>query len=144
MAGLLGTEATFLSDFSLVLTWALGAAGALGAINGRRRRISKHCPVMATAALLNWLPILVVMIPTWLGVAAGTADVSGGLPRIVSIGHGLIGAATQLVMTYTVVRMVWLEDLPPKREIWLMRIAMVLWILTVLGGTGVYVSLYVG
>jgi len=144
MDGFLGTEASFLSDLSLVATWALGVAAAVGAVNGRRRRISKHCPVMATAALLNWLPILAVMIPTWLGVAADATRVPSGLPTIASLGHGGIGALTQLTMTYTVVRMYWLEDLPPRREIWLMRAAIVLWIVTVLGGTGVYVSLYVG
>ena len=143
MAVFLGTRASLPSDLSLVLTWALGVAAAVGAIHGRRRRISKHCPVMAAAALINWVPVLVVMIPTWFGVAVGTAGVSSGLPKLVSIGHGLIGAVAQLTMTYTVVRMYWMEDLPPRRPIWLMRTAITLWILTVLGGTGVYVTLYV-
>jgi len=144
MAGFLGTEASFWSDLSLILTWALGIAAAVGAVNGRRRRISEHCPVMAAAALVNWVPVLLVMIPNWLGLVSETTSVPSGLATIVPLGHGVIGAVTQLVMTYTVARMYWLDDLPPKRPIWLMRIAIVLWILTVLGGTGVYVSLYVG
>jgi uncharacterized membrane protein YozB (DUF420 family) len=144
MAGFLGTKASFQSDLSLVLTCALGIAAAIGAVNGRRRRISNHCPLMATAALLNWLPVLVVMIPTWLGVAGQTMGLPSGLATIAPLGHGIVGSVTQLVMTYTVVRMYWLEDLPPNREIWLMRAAIALWILTVLGGIGVYVSLYTG
>jgi len=143
MEGFLGTQAPFRSDLSLVLTLAFAIAAAVGAINGLRRRISKHCPVMATGAFLNWIPVLVVMIPKWLGVATGTADVAAGIPTVSSLGHGVLGGVTQLLMTYTVTRMYWLEDLPPDRPIWLMRVTGVLWGLTVLGGVLVYLNLYV-
>lgn len=143
MEGFLGTRAPFLSDVSLVLTWVLAIAAAVGAINGRRRRISKHCPVMATGALLNWIPVLVVMIPMWMGVATGTEDTGAGIPTIAPLLHGVLGGVTQLLMTYTVTRMYWLEDLPPDRTIWLMRSTIVLWAVTVLGGAAVYLSLYV-
>ena len=144
MEGFLGTDAPLWSDLSLVLTGVFAIVAAVGGINGRRRRISQHCPLMATGALLNWIPVLVVMIPTWLGVAADTADVPPTmLGTLAPLGHGVLGAITQLLMTYTVARMYWLEDLPPDRPIWLMRSTMILWILTVVGGTAVYATLYV-
>jgi hypothetical protein len=131
------------SDLSLVLTLIFGIAAAGGAINGLRRRISKHCPVMATGAFLNWIPVLVVMIPKWLGVVTGTAEVQAGIPTIWALGHGVLGGVAQLLMTYTVARMYWLEELPPRQPIWLMRVTGLLWGLTVLGGAQVYLNLYV-
>jgi hypothetical protein len=130
----------------LVLTWVLGIVAGVGAVNGRRRRISNHCPLMAVGALLNWLPVLIVMIPTWLGVAAGAADVPTPtiVSRIAPLGHGVLGAFAQLLLTYTVARMYWLEDLPPDRPIWLMRIALIVWVVTLIGGTAVYLALYTG
>ena len=143
MEGFLGTRAPFLSDLSLLLTIIFGVAAAIGAINGLRRRISKHCPVMATGAFLNWIPVLMVMVPKWLGVATGTADVEAGLPTVAALGHGVLGGITQLLMMYTVTRMYWLEDLPPDRPIWLMRVTGGLWGLTIFGGVLVYLNLYV-
>lgn len=141
MMGFLGTDAPFLSDLSLVLTWILMLTAFVGAINARRRRISAHCPVMATAALLNWIPVLIIMIPTWLGIVTGRADVTSG-SSVAPLGHGVLGAFTQLLMTYTVIRMYWVKSLPPTRPIWLMRITIFLWTVTVLGGTGAYLILY--
>jgi hypothetical protein len=48
----------------LILRVIFGIAAVAGGINGFRRRISQLCPVMATGARLNWIPVLIVMIPT--------------------------------------------------------------------------------
>ena len=144
MAGFLGTEASLLSDLSLVLTWLFGIVAAVGAVNGLRRRISQHCPLMAAGALLNWIPILVVMIPAWLGEAAETSGMPPTIGALAPLAHGVLGGFTQLLMTYTVIRMYWLDDLPPRRPIWLMRITGILWGATLIGGAVVYLSLYVG
>lgn len=137
MNGFLGTSASLWSDLSLTLTLILGAVAAFGGIQARKKRLSTHCPVMAVAAILNWVPALVVMIPTWLGGVN-----SGGLGRIPLI-HGVLGSATQLLMTYTVIRMYWYKQLPPDRPLWLMRVTMILWLMTLVGGTAVYLALYV-
>jgi uncharacterized membrane protein YozB (DUF420 family) len=141
MNGFLGTEASLGSDLSLVVSWILGIVAVAGAVNGHRRRFSKHCPVMTAGAFLNWIPVLIVMIPTWLGTL--TNGGGGGPETLAPVGHGVLGAITQLLMTYTVVRMQWFEDLPPEEPLWLMRITIGLWILTVIGGTAVYLTLYV-
>lgn len=143
MNGFLGTEAPFLSDISLMMSIVLAIAAAYGGIQARKKRFSKHCPVMAAAALLNWLPVLVVMVPAWAGVLAGTETLATGTFANAPIYHGILGAFTQLLMTYTVIRMYWANNLPPRKTIWLMRTTIALWILTVLGGIGVYVVSYV-
>lgn len=145
MNGFLGTEAPFLSDISMVMNIVLAIVAAYGGIQAHKKQFSKHCPVMAVAAMLNWLPVLVVMVPTWLGVLSGTETLATGAFANVPIFHGILGAFTQLLMTYTVIRMYWAENLPPQKPIWLMRTTITLWILTVLGGIGVYaVSFVVG
>jgi uncharacterized membrane protein YozB (DUF420 family) len=142
MNGFLGTTASLWSDLSLVLTWVLLLVASFGAIQAHRRRFSTHCPVMAVAAFLNWLPVLVVMIPQWIGVVTGAETLAGGAFANVPLFHGILGAVTQVLMTYTVTRMYWVEGLPPKKPLWLMRITLTLWSLTVIGGTAVYVVSY--
>lgn len=143
MNGFLGTEAPLLSDLSLVITILLGGAAAFGGIQARKKNFSNHCPVMATAAFLNWIPVLVVMVPAIIGVLQGQETLATGLFASVPIVHGILGTFTQLLMTYTIVRMYWIESLPPQKPIWLMRTTIVLWLLTVFGGIGLYTVAYI-
>ena len=142
MDGFLGTSAQLGSDLALVLSLALAAVAAFGVVRARRNRFSTHCPMMATAALLHWIPVLVIMIPNWLQAAAGESQLTGAL-SLTPIFHGLLGGVTQLLMTYTVVRMYWAEQLPPGQPVWLMRTTVALWLLTIVGGTAVYIVTYV-
>jgi hypothetical protein len=43
----------------------------------------------------------------------------------------------------TVFRMKWAQDFPPKKPLWLMRISLILWVLTMLGGAFLYLAAYV-
>jgi uncharacterized membrane protein YozB (DUF420 family) len=142
MDGFLGTSASLWSDLSLLLTLILGAVAAFGGIRARQKRFSTHCPMMAVAAFLNWIPVLVVMIPTWIGTVAGSETLAAGPLSSMPVFHGVLGGMTQVLMTYTVTRMYWVKQLPPDRPIWLMRVTMILWLLTVVGGIGVYVISY--
>ena len=142
MNGFLGTTAPFLSDLLLIVSILLGGIAAFGGIQARKMNFNKYCPVMAYAALLNWLPVLVVMVPAFIGVLRGTETLATGTFASVPIFHGILGTITQLLMTYTVTRMFWIEKLPPSKPIWLMRITMILWLLTVFGGIGVYAVSY--
>jgi uncharacterized membrane protein YozB (DUF420 family) len=142
MNGFLGTSASVWSDLSLVLTLLLGGVAAFGGVRARQKRFSTHCPVMAFAALLNWIPVLLVMIPSWIGVLAGTKTLATGPFALAPVFHGALGSLTQSLMTYTVIRMYWIERLPPARPIWLMRTTLGLWLLALIGGIAVYVISY--
>lgn len=143
MNGFLGTEAPLLSDLSLIATILLGGLAAYGGIQARKKNFSRHCPVMAYAALLNWIPVLVVMVPTYVNILQGTETLATGPFASVPVFHGILGTVTQLLMTYTVTRMYWIESLPPRKPIWLMRTTISLWMLTILGGIGLYTIAYV-
>jgi putative membrane protein len=142
MNGFLGTSASLWSDLSLLLSLGFGALAIFGGLRARQKRFSTHCPVMAAAALLNWVPILVVMIPAWIGVVSGTESLATGPLASAPIFHGLLGGVTQLLMTYTVTRLYWLDQLPPDEPLWLMRVTIILWLLTLIGGTAVYIVSY--
>lgn len=142
MEGFLGTKASLLPDLSLVLTLDLFAVALAGWLLARRRAFPVHCRIMAIAALVNWIPVLIVMVPAWAGLLTGATDLTGGR-RFVPLGHGLAGGGAQLLMTYTAVRMQWLKQLPPRRPRWLMVATLVFWGLAAIGGMGVYLLLYI-
>jgi uncharacterized membrane protein YozB (DUF420 family) len=144
LTGLLGTSASLWSDLSLITVVVLAGLATFGAIRAKQKRFSTHCPVMAVAALANWIPVLLLMIPRWLNVIQRSESVVSGALVSMPILHGVLGLIAQPLMTYTVVRMYWMKHLPPAQPIWLMRIALGLWMLTALGGVAVYVLYVVG
>jgi uncharacterized membrane protein YozB (DUF420 family) len=147
MSGFLGTYASFRSDLSLLFIFLCGAAAAYGGWQAREYRFSRHCPIMATAGLLNWVPIVLLMMPSWLklvgsalrGNAFTTMTPAGILPVI----HGVLAACSQLLITYTITRMYLVKSLPPERPIWLMRTTIFLWLLSAVGGIFIYVRTYI-
>ena len=143
MNGFLGTKANFWSDTSLLFTIILGMAAAFGGIQARKKEFSRHCPVMAISAFLNWIPVLLLMIPNWIAHLQGTNSLATGFLANVPIIHGVLGGFTQLLMTYTVTRMYWLKSLPPEKPIWLMRTTIIFWLFTVIGGLAVYTIAYI-
>ena len=143
MNGFLGTGAPLLSDISLIISISLVIIASFGGIQAHRKRFSTHCPVMAITAFLNWIPIIITMIPIWFRFVLGNPLFQGGLYTNILFIHGVLGGITQLIMMYTVTRMYWVPSLPPKKPIWLMRITISLWFLVVLGGIGGYLLLYV-
>jgi putative membrane protein len=142
MNGFLGTSATFLSDLSLLLSLLFGAIAIFGAIQARRKNFAAHSPAMAIAGLLNWIPVILVMVPTWFGLFQ-EGQILDKLSTLAPAFHGFLGGITQILITYTIVRMYWLKKLPPKRPLWLMRTTLILWLLTLVGGSTVYVVKYV-
>lgn len=142
MEGFLNTSATLTTDLFFVLTLLFGFIAIVGAVQARRNHYSTHSKLMSVAALLNWIPVLIVMIPSWLQVLE-EGQMFSELSSLTPVFHGLLGGGAQLLMTYTVVRMLWLKQLPPDNPLWLMRITFGLWMLTLVGGTAVYFVKYV-
>lgn len=131
------------ADLTLVAMWALGTAAAVGWAIARRRRFSVHCRLMAWVTFLAYLPVAAGMVGPWLGLTRLGSAVFGQPQTVVPFMHGVVGGLAQLLMTYTVVRMNWRRKWPPRRPLWLMRVSLLFWFLTVIGGTGVYLTLYV-
>ncbi len=142
MSGLLGSRALLIADLTLIGQWALAAVAVGGWILARRKGFPTHCRLMAWVTFLAYLPILVGMVPTWVGLARLGNVVFARQATVVPFMHGVTGGLAQLLMTYTVVRMNWRRRWPPRRPLWLMRIALALWLLSNVGGTLVYLLLY--
>jgi purine-cytosine permease-like protein len=143
MSGFLGTAASLRSDLVLITTWLLLIVAIIGFFQARKQRFDTHESIMPWAVLLNWIPILIVMIPVILRILTSGVHPAGSAYFTQIFLHSGLGLVTQLLLTYTVVRMKWAPNLPPKNPLWLMRIALILWVLTVLGGTYFYLVAYV-
>ncbi|MCB2202498.1 hypothetical protein KQH56_00680 [bacterium] len=143
MNGFLGTYASLGADLSLISSVGLFFIAVIGYLQARRKKFDTHGSIMPWAALLNWIPILLVMVPRFLNVISGQLTLTSGSFSIMPIFHGGIGLVTQLLLTYTVIRMQWAPNWPPKKPLWLMRIALILWTLTVIGGVFLYLASYV-
>lgn len=142
MSGFLGRGAPLIADMTLVSLWVLGAVAVGGWVVARRRAFPRHCRLMAWVTFLAWLPILLGMVGPWLGLTRLGGRVFAQPVTVVPFMHGVTGGLAQLLMTYTVVRMNWRRKWPPRRPLWLMRISLALWLLSIVGGTGVYLLLY--
>ncbi len=142
MSGFLGRGAPLIADLTQVGMLILGLLAMVGFIQARRRTFPVHCRWMAVITFLAYGLILVGMVPAWLGLARLGGAVFAQQATVVPFMHGVTGGLAQLLMTYTVVRMNWRRRWPPRRPLWLMRIALALWLLTVVGGSVVYLLLY--
>jgi hypothetical protein len=117
----------------------LGVIAAFGALFARQHRYPSHCRTMQVAALLNWVPVLGVMIPSWISILR-SGEIALALIDLAPLVHGALGLGVQALMTYTVFRVTRLER--PRQARALMQVTLTLWILALIGGIGVYVSLY--
>lgn len=142
VSGFLGRGAPLASVLSLFSLWVLGGAAIGGWVVARRRAFPRHCRWMTLITFLAVLPILLGMVGPWLELARLGRDVFAQPTTGVPFMHGLSGGFAQFLMMYTVVRMNWRRQWPPRRPLGLMRISLVLWLLSIAGGTAVYWLLY--
>lgn len=124
---------------SLIVSLLLGVIAAVGGLFARQHRFPAHCRTMQVAALLNWIPVLGIMIPSWGSILQSSVFPPPWID-LVPVVHGVVGLGVQSLMTYTVVRVTRIEK--PRQVKALMQVTLMLWLLAVAGGIGVYVSLY--
>jgi uncharacterized membrane protein YozB (DUF420 family) len=79
------------------------------------------------------------MIPSWISILR-SGEIALALIDLAPLVHGALGLGVQALMTYTVFRVTRLER--PRQARALMQVTLTLWILALIGGIGVYVSLY--
>lgn len=126
---------------SLIVSVLLGVIAAFGGLFARQHRFPAHCRTMQVAALLNWVPILGFMIPSWVSILR-SGEITLTLMVLAPLIHGVLGLGVQGLMTYTVFRVTRMEK--PRQARALMQVTLTLWALEVVGGIGVYLSLYRG
>jgi uncharacterized membrane protein YozB (DUF420 family) len=144
--GFLNTNATLLSDISLVMyILVLAPAMIVGFIFARRKMFEPyHKYTMTAITLLNWVLISVLMAVQYSAATRFSAPTSPALllPTI----HALFGGTAQLLATYLVLRM-WFEKVLPQ---WIMvknikvymRLTLALWAVTVFLGFSTYFMWY--
>lgn len=124
---------------SLIISVFLGLIAVVGGLFAHQHRFPAHCRTMQVAALLNWVPVLGVMVPSWISILR-SGEIALTLASLVPLIHGVLGLGIQVLMTYTVFRVTRLEK--PRQARSLMQVTLTLWLLAVVAGIGVYSILY--
>ncbi len=142
MKGFLGTDASLVADFNLVIHILMFIVLCLGVTAQLRRKYHWHDRFQIPVVVLNILLILFIMLPSFLTIAP---DVPANLNNtffLVPTIHVIVGLLAQGVATYCL--LAGLKILPRKigvLRIW-MWIAFVLWTIATLLGIGIYLIWY--
>ena len=145
--GFLGTRATFGPDLALVLILISSTLFTIGWRLAVHKHYGIHRWVQTSAALINTLAVLAIMVGSFLGFVLPTLKAKFGQPvTTITTVHAVIGSITFLFGIFVVLRANKL--LVPKA--WrfenyklFMRTAYALYMLTTLIGIAVYLVTYV-
>ena len=147
--GFLGTNASLVSDLSLVLGVLVALMLTVGVVMAVRKKFGVHRWIQSVAVSLNVLQVAIVMLGSFFRSAA--PGIPGRLQEgyyAVALGHGLLGLTTLLLGVFIAIRAN--ELLPPFLRFLrfhnfklFMRTAYCLYMLSTALGVGVYVTWYV-
>jgi len=145
--GFLGTRAPLHSDLSLILILFSAGLFTIGWRLAVRKNFKTHRWIQTTAAILNTVVVLVVMIASFIiyilpGIPGNLLDGTYGVTTI----HAFIGGLGLLLGVFVVLRA---NGLVPKRLRFknyklFMRTSYALYMLATLIGVIVYVAVYIG
>jgi uncharacterized membrane protein YozB (DUF420 family) len=146
-AGFLGTRAPLHSDLSLLLILLSAILFTIGWRLAVRKKFKAHRWVQTSAAILNTLVVLIVMIASFIiyilpGIPGKLLEGTYGVTTV----HAFIGALGLLLGVFVVLRA---NGLMPKRLRFknyklFMRTSYALYLLATLVGVIVYVAVYIG
>ena len=144
--GFLGTRATFGPDIALVLVLLSSVLFTIGWQLAVHRHYDVHRWVQTSAATINAVAVLAIMVGSFLGFVLPTIRTTIGEPvTSITTAHAAIGTITFLFGVFVVLRA---NKLVPNA--WrfrnyklFMRTAYALYMLTTLIGIGVYAVTYV-
>lgn len=144
--GFLGTTASMAVDRALVVEAGMGIALIVGAVLARRRRYGAHAWCQSTVVILNLVMIVQVMVPSFRRqvvpeIPAGLGDVH----YAIAMAHGALGTVAELFALYVVLA-AGTTIMPSRLRLsqykrW-MRVALALWLITLLLGAATYVQWY--
>jgi uncharacterized membrane protein YozB (DUF420 family) len=145
-AGFLGTRAPLHSDISLILILVSALLFSIGWRLAVRKKFKIHRWIQTSAAILNTVVVLTVMIPSFIiyilpGIPVKLLEGTYGVTTF----HACIGALGLLLGVFVVLRA---NGLMPKRLRFknyklFMRTSYALYMLATLAGVIVYVAVYI-
>jgi uncharacterized membrane protein YozB (DUF420 family) len=145
--GFLGTRAPLHSDLSLLLILLTAIQFTIGWRLAVGKKFKAHHKIQTTAAILNAVAVLIVMIPSFIiyilpGIPRKLLEGTYGVTTI----HACIGALALLLGAFVVLRT---NKLVPKRLRFknyklFMRTSYALYMLATLVGVYVYAAVYIG
>ena len=124
---------------NLIVQLALFAALLIAAFLARKGRFTKHCTIMRIAIPVQLLAIFIVMLPEMLGyVKALSPTAFIGIEMWV---YHFLGLAVVIIWVY--VNLVMMGKIKMKgRLLNIMRLAFGLWLLALVSGIHIYVSIW--
>jgi plastocyanin len=148
--GFLGTNASLLSDLSLVMGLLVALTLTVGVLMAIRKRYAVHRWIQSTAVVLNLIQVATIMVGSFARSAApGIPARLGEHYFAIAAGHGLLGTFTLLLGVFVAIRAN--ELLPPALSFLrfhnyklFMRSAYVLYMATTAIGVATYVTWYTG
>lgn len=145
--GFLGTNASVLSDLSLLFGIGVALLLTIGVVMARKRKLELHRRIQSTAVCLNLLQVALIMVGSFVRSAApGVPSRLGEAYYAVAAAHGLAGAITVLFGTFVALRA---NELVPGALRFhnyklFMRTAYGAYMTVTVLGVGVYLSWYTG
>ena len=101
--GFLGTAAPRVADWVLAAEMAMGAALIVGMVLARLRYYRAHAWCQSTVVLLNLLPIMGYMVPSFRRQVAPEIPASlGEIHFAIAAVHGMLGTVAELLALWVV------------------------------------------
>jgi hypothetical protein len=141
-SGILGTRATLVADFNLLLQIALFVLLALATWQGSRGRQESHLQLMRIVLILNAVAIVAVMNPSFFRVLPFAMRNPSAPGPTVMWPHVALGTAAELLGALVVIRL-GLEPARAPRMRGAMVLTFVLWLAALVIGVGLYYVWYV-
>ena len=145
--GFLGTAAPRYADVVVLLEIGMGVGLLIGAVLARMRRIRLHAWCQSIIVLLNFVVIVLIMVPSFhVHVSPKIPLKLGKAYYALATAHGALGSVTEMAGLYILLA-AGTNVLPhkfrvTKYKLW-MRSLLVLWWLVLLLGLTTYVRCYV-
>lgn len=142
--GFLGTAAPRVADWVLAAEMAMGAALIVGMVLARLRYYRAHAWCQSTVVLLNLLPIMGYMVPSFRRQVAPEIPASlGEIHFAIAAVHGMLGTVAELLALWVVLT-AGTNILPTRLRFqrykrW-MCLALALWCIELLLGLAMYVQ----
>lgn len=141
--GIFNAGAPFLSDLNLIFQVVIAAFLVLALFAIARRKYRIHGVIMGCGIVLNTISIFLVMVPSLLRLDGLISGLSTRLSSLV-VTHAVVGSVVEILGVLLVVAWVFNGTGVDScfRRKYLMETAIILWILELVLGVYVYMTLY--